>query len=537
MSVACRELFKVHRTPEGDAAALQGLSLDAAAGEMLAVLGPSGSGKSTLLRILAGLERPSAGRAVVAGHDLSRLGARARSRVRRRHIGFVGQHAQLALSPVMTVEESLMAPLQIRGVPASVARATARELVERVGLQAGVLRARPHELAGGESQRAALCVAAAHRPAVVLADEPTGELDAQAAAEVLRLLRELADDHGAAVVVVTHDPAGAEAAHRLVRVRDGRVSAEDAGARRAVVIGKGGWLHVPEHILARAGIGDRAVLRAEARAVVLEPLEGPEAIVVPQLQSRPEDEPPAPDRVEGLPVTVVGLHKRYGSRQVFDSFDVDFAAATFTAVMGRSGSGKSTLLRIVSGLELPDEGVVRVGEERLAGQDREQLASLRRRLVAVVPQEVHLASFMTAAEHVALSVSRVGTARHEADSVALSWLTAVGLGDRAGQRVARLSSGERQRVAIARALAGGRRLLVVDEPTSRLDEANAAAVAELLRETADRLGVTVICATHDAVVGDAAHRRLALSVPPGRTRPTETSPSRPPSRTCSTTTA
>ena len=245
MSVKCRELFKVHRTAEGDAAALQGLSLDASPGEMLALLGPSGSGKSTLLRILAGLERPSAGAAVVAGRDMGRLTGRALLAARRELVGLVGQHAERALPPAAAVGDAIAMPLMLRGGSRPAARREARALLERVDLR-GAERALPHELSGGERQRVAVCAAVVHRPPVVLADEPTGELDAAAAREVLAVLGSLARQDGATVLLVTHDPVGAGTADRVVRIRDGRVSQEGRGEQRAVVVGRGGWLHVPD---------------------------------------------------------------------------------------------------------------------------------------------------------------------------------------------------------------------------------------------------------------------------------------------------
>lgn len=518
MSVACRDLFKVYRTAEGDAAALQGLTLDAHPGEMVAVLGPSGSGKSTLLRILAGLETPSAGSALIAGNDMARLDSRRRALVRRRHIGFVGQRAQLSLSPVMTIAEAVSVPLLLRGAGADAARKRAHELIERLGLPEAARGAHPHELSGGEGQRAAVCVAVAHGPDVVLADEPTGELDAHAAREVLALLRELADESQATVVMVTHDPVGADVAHRVIRVRDGRVSAEDAGSRRAVVIGKGGWLHVPEEILARAGIRDRALLRAESDAVVLEPVAhdaaptDPDAARAPRFAGHDSGGASAvmPQRVTGARLELRAISKSYGDRQVFADATFTFEPGRFTAATGRSGSGKSTLLRLAAGLELPDAGSVTVDDNLLDGLDREQLAALRAVDVGFVAQDVQLAGFLSAHEHVMLPLVRAGRSRADAAAAAASWLTVVGLGEREGQRIERLSGGERQRVALARALAGGRRLLLVDEPTSRLDEASAAAVARLLREMADDYGVTIVCATHDSVVADAAHSRLPL---------------------------
>ena len=496
MSVACRELFVVHRTPQGDAAALQGLSLEARRGELLAVLGPSGSGKSTLLRVVAGLQRPSAGTVLLAGEDLGRLSPGRIAAVRRAHVGLVGQHAGDALSPELGLADAVALPLMLRGAARAAARARAAELLERVGLSA-FGGTRPHALSGGERQRAAVCVAIAHRPAVVLADEPTGELDAAGAREVLGLLVELAEQDGATVVLVTHDPAGAGVAHRVVRIRDGRVSQEGSGAARAVVVGRGGWLHVPEELLAQAGIADRARVRATESAVVLEPL-------ATSGRSNSADAPissPKAVRVPGVVAELKGIGKRFGSRTVFEDFGARFDHGTFTAVTGRSGSGKSTLLRILAGLERPDAGEVHVGGTALGGLGRDALAAVRARTVGVVGQEPQLAPFLTAAEQVELFAP---------PDAARTWLHAVGLDERADQRISRLSAGERQRVAIARALAGGRGLLLVDEPTSRLDEANAAAIAQLLARAAREHGATVVCATHDPVVIEAAGRTIPL---------------------------
>jgi ABC-type lipoprotein export system ATPase subunit len=207
---------------------------------------------------------------------------------------------------------------------------------------------------------------------------------------------------------------------------------------------------------------------------------------------------------------VHAVHKAYRTRVVFRGLDARFAPATLTAVVGRSGSGKSTLLRMLAGLERPDAGDVEVGGASLHDTGREALAALRRRRIGVVGQEPRLAPFLSAAEQVALAPALAGADPDRARAVAERWLAAVGLGQRAGQRVGRLSAGERQRVAIARALAAGRSLLLVDEPTSRLDEASAAAIAELLASAAHVHGATVVCATHDPVLADAADARIVL---------------------------
>ena len=231
-AIELRDVFRVHSTPEGDAAALQGLSLRVEDGEVLTVLGPSGSGKSTLLRLLAGLERPSAGIVRVYGEDVGKLpGAPARpvpldaARLRRPALR---ARARAGADRARARRDATRAPRHGRA-PTRFARAD--ELLERVGLAAKRDR-RPAELSGGEQQRVALCAALAHRPQVFLADEPTGELDAATADQVYEMLGELVREHRCTTVIVSHDPESARIADRIVRIRDGRVSEEWAPRRR-----------------------------------------------------------------------------------------------------------------------------------------------------------------------------------------------------------------------------------------------------------------------------------------------------------------
>jgi putative ABC transport system ATP-binding protein len=199
---------------------LDQVSLTVAAGEVVAVTGPSGSGKSTLLHLLAGLDRPSAGRALINGVDWATLRGAARARFRRRACGFVAQ--SLALLPQATVAENVEVPLLLDGVEAGPRRRRVAEAVERVGL-ADAADKLPDQLSGGQQQRVAIARALCARPAAVLADEPTGSLDSATAEAVTRLLLAAAAERGAAVVLVTHDPVVAGHADRVVALRSGRL--------------------------------------------------------------------------------------------------------------------------------------------------------------------------------------------------------------------------------------------------------------------------------------------------------------------------
>ncbi|MER6948720.1 ABC transporter ATP-binding protein [Nonomuraea sp. NPDC000554] len=201
----------------GDRVALDDVSLEIPRGRFLAVMGPSGSGKSTLLHCAAGLDVPTSGSVILGGVDIGGLTETRRTVLRRKHVGFVFQSYNLL--PALTVEQNITLPLRLAGTGAD--RAWLRALVDRVGL-GDRLRHRPAELSGGQQQRAAIVRALAARPDVVFADEPTGALDLRSAREVLDLLRELVDELGQTVVMVTHDPAAAARAHEVLVMADGR---------------------------------------------------------------------------------------------------------------------------------------------------------------------------------------------------------------------------------------------------------------------------------------------------------------------------
>jgi ABC-type lipoprotein export system ATPase subunit len=500
--IELRDLFRVHSTAEGDAAALQGLSLTIRAGEVVVVLGPSGSGKTTLLRILAGFDRPSAGVVRVFGQDVGKLPAHKLAAYRTELLGYVDQHYLRSLAAELPARELVGLQLGLDGVPRAERLARADELLERVGLY-GKRERRPGELSGGEQQRVAVCAALAHRPKLFLADEPTGELDAVAADRLYDLIGELARQEGCTAVIVSHDPGSARIADRIVRMRDGRVSEESGGGagEGELVVGRGGWLRLPEEFLLRVGIHERARAHLEGQQIVVTPVPGdaPARATVAELPGA---------RAGSVSVELRGITKRYAP---LAGLDASFARGRLAVVTGPSGSGKTTLLQLLAGLELPDEGEVLVLGRSMSTLDRDGRAALRRQAIGYVGQQPGLTAFLSARENVELGLALHGTTA--GTERALEVLEAVGLGERTEQRVERLSTGERLRVAVARALAPRPPVLLADEPTSRLDQANALAVAVLLARLAREQGATIVCATHDPIVVEQADDELALALP------------------------
>ena len=281
--IECDNLVKIYRLADLEAVALQGLDLTVRGGEFVAVVGASGSGKSTLLGVLGGRVVPSAGTARVAGHDLLSMSAASRTRYRREEIGFVFQQTGRNLLPYASAAENVEIPMALAGRRRRERRDRAMELLDQVGL-ADRARHRPSELSGGEQQRVAIAVALANRPAVMLADEPTGELDSSTAAEVVDVLHRVNREHGTTVVVVTHDRELAAGVGRTVAIRDGRTSSEvlrrtevDADGRSATVaeefavLDRVGRLQLPEEYVDALDLRERVRLGLRPDHITVRP--------------------------------------------------------------------------------------------------------------------------------------------------------------------------------------------------------------------------------------------------------------------------
>jgi ABC-type lipoprotein export system ATPase subunit len=493
-AVSAKELFYLYRTPHGDVPALRGLSLEVAEGEAVAVLGPSGSGKTTILDLCAGFLSPSSG-------ALTILGERPGAHLRRRELGIVRQHYHRSLPRELTAEEIVALPLRLAGERPRAASERARALLATaaLGKPASVSSG---ELSGGEQQRLAVCAALAKRPRLLLADEPTGELDPESSAIVLELMLQLAAEERTAALIVTHDPEVALRADRTIHIRDGRLAAE--GTRRpALVIDEQGWLRLPRHVREQAGLGERVRAQPSWGRVEL-------------FAEDPVRRQPAPSRIAprekrgDAEIAVDRLTKRYGTAPVFEGLSWTFAAEGLHAAAGPSGTGKTTLLNLVAALDYPDEGEVWVGGERVDSLARGEAARWRRRALGYVSQHSTLVEFLSARENVRLALALRDFGEAESARRADRWLEWVGLEQLADRRADRLSGGEQRRVALARALAPEPRVLVADEPTAHLDRVTGRLVIRLLQQAAHELGATVLAATHDPDLISAADARLML---------------------------
>jgi len=269
--ITCENLVKIYKLAEIEVVALQGLDLQVETGELVGIVGQSGSGKSTLLQILGGLDRPSAGRVAVGGRDLLALGDAELATYTRHMVGFVWQQTGRNLLPYLTALKNVELPMLVAGAGRRLRKTRAHELLGEVGLSHRASH-KLTALSGGEQQRLALAIALANDPPLILADEPTGELDVRTAQQIFDLFARLADELRKTVVIVSHDPGIKEHVRRVIGIRDGRTSTEtvrhqpqgvvddEATHVEYTVLDAAGRLQLPAEVVEELGLRGRVTL-------------------------------------------------------------------------------------------------------------------------------------------------------------------------------------------------------------------------------------------------------------------------------------
>jgi putative ABC transport system ATP-binding protein/macrolide transport system ATP-binding/permease protein len=463
VTVVATGLRKYFTHKGGEIKAVDDVSFTFTEGQFITIMGPSGSGKSTLLYILGGLDKATAGELHIDGVDVIHLSEHEEYLFRRKKLGFVFQSFHLL--PHLTALENVMLPMQLAGeLSSQQVQERARDLLLEVGISADRHNHKPGKLSGGQQQRIAIARALANDPKVILADEPTGNLDTRNGTRIIALLKKLALQ-GRTVVVVTHD-------RDIARQADVRLLMEDGKLRP-----------MPKYV---------GATEVSKRAAAIKSW-------------------------EDKPVTIVaqGLSKHFKSWgkviKAVDDVSFTFTEEQFITITGPSGSGKSTLLYILSGLDKATKGELLVDEVDVVHLSGRKENRFRRQRLGFVFQSYHLLPTLTALENVMLPMQLLGgKSEREMREQARNLLFQVGINeDRQNHRPGKLSGGQQQRVAIARALANNPKVILADEPTGNLDSHNSKRIIELLRKLTEQ-GKTVIVVTHDRSIAKEADVRLEM---------------------------
>jgi peptide/nickel transport system ATP-binding protein len=522
--ISCNNLVKIYKVADLEVVALQGLDLEVAKGEMMALVGPSGSGKSTLLNVIGGLDTPSAGEVHIGDFDLLNMDDRQRVRYKRDTVGFVWQQPARNMLPYLTVRENVELPLMLSVRSGRKRRERALELLDILGL-ADRAHFHPDRLSGGEQQIAALAVALSNNPPLLLADEATGQVDSESAAQIFDALREVNKIFGTTIVVVTHDPQVAARVDRVIGIRDGRTSTEirrerihaDGGVfeEEWVILDRTGRLQIPQVYVETLIMKGRVKVRLEEDHVSVWPAQISDEVKDIKIW-RPEktyevaeglaDLPPIHERPAAVETQNLSRTFEVGVEQIHAVQDVNISIPTgvLAVIRGRSGAGKTTLLNLIAGLDEPTQGTIIVGGCNLNTMSLRDKVKLRRREISYVFQTFGLLPFLSSRENIEVPLRLVHAPGSKRDKKSFQVLNWVGLLGRSNHRTFELSGGEQQRVALARSLANDPSLILADEPTGQLDTVTGSNIIALLKAIVEQTGITVIIASHDPKVEEAA---------------------------------
>ncbi len=552
--IICKDLLKVFWDPVTDVkvSALRGLDIYVKSGEVASIIGPSGSGKTTLIKILCGNEKPSGGSVYIDDVNIAELSERRMRKLRYNKMGIINQFIHQNLLSHLTVEQNIRLPMRFKAVAREKAVAKVEELIKILHLDK--IRYNPvTKISGGEAVRTSIGVALAKDTPIVLADEPTGQLDTTNTNHIIDAFRDLNENLGTTILVVTHDLRFRNAFKKSYIIRDGRLVGINADINRGEldfilkpqestlqsIIDGSQFLRLPDEVVITGAFENFAefmIHPSKQFSLVFNPNQLNQKEIYEilkdtkyefddfstrsdrtkvsfrEIQPIIEQQFLAPTKANKV-ITVKKLFKSFqiGDRthKVLKNLNFKITKGDFVVISGKSGAGKTTLMNVLSGIESPDSGTIEIDGFDVTDSSKKEVASFRFNNIALINQVNNLFEQYTIKEN--MIIPRIFSKNKTLGKVNLDKTAeSVEIEHKIKHYAAELSAGERQRAALAIALAKRSPILFADEPTANLDSRLARNIVALLMETAQKYGTTVLMSTHDLSLVRPGFRLIRL---------------------------
>lgn len=541
--IITKDLIKVYHDPltEVKVSALRGLDLYVKEGEVASIIGPSGSGKSTLIKILSGLDKPSGGTIYVDEINIAELGEKQMREFRYGRMGIVNQFIGQNLLSSLTLEKNILLPMKMRYVAREKAKKETNELIKMLNLEK--IRMNPvTKVSGGEAVRASIGVAIAKKPRILLADEPTGQLDTANTNDVVETFRDLNENYGTTILVVTHDLRFRNAFKKSYIIRDGRLVGMNTDLDRSElefiirpqesslqsIIDSSQFVRVPDEVYVSGNykhIVEFDIHPSKKFSVIYNPNEVNADEIYELMKKTDEDQVNElinannkrsrvsfsevkpileqqfdyPKKSEEI-IRVENLSKSFPAGRMKNDVlkDLSFTVnkGDFIVISGKSGAGKTTLMNVVSGVENPDDGNILIKDFDIVKGNLKDIADFRFHEIAMISQVNNLFDQYTVNEN--MFIPRLFNDRtDDLNEGIMDIARDVEIDHKITSYAAELSAGERQRAALSVALARRAPIIFADEPSANLDSRLARNIISLLMETAVKYGTTILMSTHD----------------------------------------
>ncbi len=548
MGIRCLDLIKIYhdKTTDYKVSALRGLDLDVADGELVSIIGPSGAGKTTLINLLSGTDVPTGGLILIGGVQLDRLNEKERRKFRYDHIGLVNQFTSKNLFSNLTARDNLLMPMKMKHTPREISRKEMEELLTLFNLQ-HVKNNKAAKLSGGESMRLSVAVALARQPQFILADEPTGQLDSTNTFEIIENLKEVNEELGTTMVIVTHDVRYRNAFKKSFLIRDGRLVGvgheadksqldflKDASVLNTVYIDPSNFIQIPDKIKSSAAIRDVAEFDVHP-SKKLAMMWNPDLVTKEEVYNILK-QPPGEysDKVDELSfedlnylferefkhsekaktiVKIKGVHRGYRifgkNYPVIKGVDLNIKKGDFIFISGPSGVGKTTLLNLIAGLLTPDEGEITVDGFKISNADDTARSDFRLANTAYITQYHSLFEPIELRDNLLIPYLFLGKKYDPKMGEAVA--KECHIVHKLDSYPDELSAGEKQRATLALALSRKTQILLADEPTANMDSDLARALMDVLIDAVEEYHATFIMCSHDLSLLRPGFRHIRIS--------------------------